>query len=108
MTGAPVEDWATGNGNSPPARKVAFWPLIAIRLGSAKISATLRDCSAWITIPRLMSLLNKKRFKGFVILSVGGVAETEVGVVAPTLVVGAELVLTVAPPNCPVVRLPVV
>ena len=31
--------WGTGMGNSPPARKSAFWPLAATRLGSAKILA---------------------------------------------------------------------
>ena len=29
--------WGTGTGNSPPARKLASWPLRATRLGSARI-----------------------------------------------------------------------
>ncbi len=29
-------DWATGYGNSPPARKLAVWPDTAVRFGSAK------------------------------------------------------------------------
>jgi len=39
---------------------------------------------------------------------VGEVAETEVEVVDPVVVVVAELVLIEAPQNCPVLRVPVV
>ena len=31
----PTPLWGTGMGNSPPARKVASWPLVVTRLGSA-------------------------------------------------------------------------
>ena len=106
--GKPVEPETTGKGNSPPARKVAFWPLTAIRFGSARISSTSRACRAWIATPKLISLRNRKRFKGLVILRVGGVAVTEVAVVFPTVVVVAELVWMEVPPNCPVLRVPVV
>src|SRR5260370_37014769 len=102
MVGKPVEEETIGNGNSPPARKVAFWPLIAIRSGSARTSSTSRSCNAWMATPKLISLRNRKRFRGLARLSGGGEAETEVEVGVPTVGVAAELVQTVVPPNCSV------
>src|ERR1700722_18272613 len=90
-----VKPWpgcTIGNGNSPPARKLASLPFTAIKFGSARICNRFFCCSAWITTPKLMSLRNRKRFKGLVKLIVGGVAEVEVVVVPAAVVVEAEVV----------------
>jgi hypothetical protein len=55
-----------------------------------------------------MSLRNRKRFKAFEILMVGGEAAFEVVDVLHVVVVVVVVVLTPTPPNCPVVRDPVV
>ncbi len=39
-----------GTGNSPPARKLAWWPLRAIRFGSARIFSRLLRRSAFRTV----------------------------------------------------------
>jgi hypothetical protein len=41
--------WPTGMGNSPPARKLADWPLMAVRFGSARMRAMFSCTSALIT-----------------------------------------------------------
>ena len=41
--------WATGIGNWPPTRKLAGWPLITVRFGSARTRARLSGASASIT-----------------------------------------------------------
>ena len=51
----------TGMGNSPPARKLAGWPLIAVRFGSARMRARFSCTSAEITpskLPPLQATLN--------------------------------------------------
>ena len=58
----PAVPCTTGNGNSPPARKLASWPFIAIRLGSARICSTFFCCKAFTTAPRLMSVRKRKTF----------------------------------------------
>jgi len=40
--------WPTGMGNSPPARKLADWPLMTVRFGSASTWARLSCASASI------------------------------------------------------------
>src|SRR5580704_2655169 len=104
--------WTTGKGNSPPARKVAFCPLIAKRFGSARISRTDVCCRAWMVAPRLMSGRNRKIFRRLVKLN--GMA----GLLDPVMVVlVAVLVLVVVlgtvpcmvgGVNCPVVIAPIV
>src|SRR5271155_2423291 len=105
----PCPGWTMGKGNSPPARKLASLPFTAIKFGSARICKRFFCCNAWTTTPKLMSLRNKKRFKGFVRLMVGGVGAVVV-VLTP---LGAVCVLLdfdepVLPPYCPVVKVPVV
>ena len=46
----PVPFCATGIGNSPPARKLAVWPEIAVRLGCARIVTMPSSASASITL----------------------------------------------------------
>src|SRR5580693_6354299 len=94
----PCPGWTMGKGNSPPARKLASLPFTAIKFGSARICKRFFCCSASTTTPKLMSLRNRKRFNGFVRLMVGGVAEVEVVVVPPAVVVLADVVETVDPP----------
>jgi hypothetical protein len=55
-----------------------------------------------------MSLRNRKRFKAFAILMVGGEAALDVVEVLPVVVVVLAVVVTPTLPNCPVVRVPVV
>src|ERR1700674_5850229 len=102
----PWPGWTMGKGNSPPARKLAFLPFTAIKFGSARICNRFFCCSAWITSPKLMSLRKRKRFKGLVRLMVGDVLDVEVVVVPPAVVVLADVVEMVLPPNCPVLRVP--
>src|SRR5579871_4301475 len=62
MALAPVaEGCTTGNGNSPPARKLACSPLRVNRFGSASISRRFWVCRAWISATRLMSGRRKSR-----------------------------------------------
>ena len=50
-------------GISPPARKLASWPLYAIRFGSARLWKNPRDCSALIRAPIPWSRLKKNRLR---------------------------------------------
>src|ERR1700722_10027901 len=51
-TAAPPEpDCGTGTGNSPPARKLAFWPESAVRLGSERM---LTVAPLWIAVPPVL------------------------------------------------------
>src|SRR5580692_2360051 len=104
----PCPGWTMGKGNSPPARKLASLPFTAIRFGSARICNRFFCCNACTTIPKLISLRNRKRFKGLVRLIVGGVGAVEVVVALPLVWVVVEVVEIVDPPYCPVVRVPVV
>ena len=84
---AAAPPWRMGNGNSPPARKLACLPSIASTLGSASISSRFLLWSRRIVAPRFRSGRNRKMFS----------ASDSVNVVTPLLCcrVGAE--------NCPVV-----
>src|SRR5579863_6729157 len=97
-----------GNGNWPPARKLASFPFTAMRLGSARICNRLFCCSASTTRPKSMSLRKRNRFRALVILTVGGVGAVDVVVVPAVVVVVVELVEIDCPPNCPVLTVPVV
>jgi len=56
----PVEvDVSTGNGNDPPARKLASFPSSVIRFGSARICRRFRCCSAL----RLLLFLQRTVFR---------------------------------------------
>src|SRR5580704_4955142 len=48
----PAPGWTIGKGNWPPARKLAFLPLTAMRLGSARIWRRFLLCRASITVPK--------------------------------------------------------
>src|ERR1017187_6382226 len=88
--------WRTGKGNSPPARKLAFCPLIAMRFGSARISRTDVCCRAWIAAPRLRSGRKRKIFKRLVKLN--GMAEPVLPVVVePAAVLVVVVVLGMVP-----------
>src|SRR5580693_6324829 len=100
----PCPGWTMGKGNSPPARKLASLPFTAIKFGSARICNRFFCCSAWTTTPKLMSLRKRNRFKGLFRLMVGGMDDVEVVVVPLEVLVVAELVEMVLPPNCPVLR----
>src|SRR5207245_11359034 len=41
----PEDDWRIGNGNSPPARKLASFPDAVIKFGSARISSKIGRAS---------------------------------------------------------------
>src|SRR4051794_7328574 len=55
-------DWTTGTGNSPPARKLACWPSIATRLGSARDRTAPEVLKTRNIAAVLMVLLNRNRF----------------------------------------------
>src|SRR5581483_697840 len=103
----PCPGCTTGNGNSPPARKLASLPLTAIKFGSARICNRFFCCNARTIAPKLMSGRNRKMLSASVKLTVG--------LFEPVLVVLAEpdeLVVedpgpdSVKPPNCPAVVVP--
>ena len=67
-TGAALEEpfaCTTGNGNSPPERKFAFWPLTVVIVGSARIWSTCLLCRSWMVAPRLSFQLYNMKFSGF-------------------------------------------
>ena len=43
-----------GTGNSPPTRKLAFWPLITVRFGSARMR-TSPSCASASSVPATFS-----------------------------------------------------
>src|SRR5918993_1593363 len=54
----------TGTGNSPPARKLACWPSIAIRFGSARLRIAPTELSARRKPVRPASPLPNRMFRG--------------------------------------------
>ena len=58
---APVVPCKIGNGNSPPARKLASFPDSVIKFGSARICSTLFCSSAWMVAAKSMSGRKMKR-----------------------------------------------
>ena len=61
----PVAPCTTGNGNSPPAKKVASLPVSAKTLGSARICTRFFSSNAWMATPRLMSERKIKTFSSW-------------------------------------------
>src|SRR5258708_23179705 len=92
----PPPPCSVGYGNSPPARKLAGLPLIAITFGSARICNRFLVCSALMVAPRLRSGRNRKIFNASLRVSV---------VVVPALLVVGE---TLGGEYAPVVTLPMV
>src|SRR6185436_3937293 len=54
--------WTTGIGNSPPARKLAVWPFIAIRFGSARARKAPFVLRARMKAAVLSPVLKRNRF----------------------------------------------
>src|SRR6185503_9551469 len=51
---------AIGTGNSPPARKLAGWPLVAVRFGSAR-TVTNPSCASAETVAAVSQVAPPKR-----------------------------------------------
>src|SRR4030043_1424962 len=55
------EDWGTGIGNSPPALKLAVFPLKVIRVGSARTLSNPCSFKASINAVQFVPLLEKRK-----------------------------------------------
>src|ERR1035441_10940993 len=64
---APLPGWTMGNGNSPPERNWAFWPLTVVIVGSARICRICLFWRSWMVAPRFNLALYSMKFSGLVV-----------------------------------------